>query len=284
MSQTESIAPVREEPLLIIGPSRGFARLNLKDVWEYRELLYFLIWRDIKARYRQTVLGISWAIIQPLAAMVIFSVVFGRLARLPSDGLPYPIFTYAALVPWNLFAGAVSRSGGSLLGSAGLITKVYFPRLIIPIAASLGGIVDFAVSFLILLGMMPFFGLAPTARVLTLPFFLLLALATALSVGLWLSSLHVRYRDVGFAVPFLLQIWLYASPVAYSGSLVPDRWRALYGLNPMTGVIEGFRWALLGTARPSGPLLAISVGVVLVLLLTGAVYFRSAERGFADTI
>ena len=268
----------------VIEPARGWIALNLRALWEYRELLYFLIWRDVKVRYKQTVLGAAWAIIQPLVTMVIFSVVFGQLARLPSDGLPYPIFAYTALLPWTFFASALGKSGTSLVSSAHLISKVYFPRLIIPISAAVGGAVDFAIAFVILLGMMAFYGIFPTAAVLTLPLFLLLALATALGVGLWLSALNVRYRDVGYLIPFLVQVWLYASPVAYSSSLIPERWRPLYGLNPMAGVVEGFRWALLGTDWQPGPLIAVSVGAVVVILLSGALYFRRMEETFADVV
>jgi len=278
------LAQADSAPQVVIQPSRGWGSLQLGELWEYRELLYFLIWRDIKVRYKQTVLGAAWAIIQPLVTMVVFSIVFGQLARLPSDGLPYPIFTYTALLPWTFFAGALNRSGGSVVGSAGLITKVYFPRLIVPLSAAVSGIVDFAIAFAILLGMMAFYGIVPTAAVLTLPLFLMLALATALGVGLWLSALNVRYRDVGYVIPFLVQIWLYASPVAYSSSLIPERWRPLYGLNPMAGVVEGFRWALLGTAWQPGPLIAVSVGMVVIVLLSGALYFRRMEETFADVV
>ena len=271
-------------PVIRIEPSRGWVSLKLRELWEYRELLYFFIWRDVKVRYKQTVLGAAWAIIQPLVTMVIFSVVFGQLARLPSDGLPYPIFAYTALLPWTFFASALGKSGASLVSSAHLISKVYFPRLIIPISAAVGGAVDFAIAFVILLGMMAFYGIFPTAAVLTLPLFLLLALATALGVGLWLSALNVRYRDVGYLIPFLVQVWLYASPVAYSSSLIPERWRPLYGLNPMAGVVEGFRWALLGTDWQPGPLIAVSVGAVIVILLSGALYFRRMEETFADVV
>ena len=271
-------------PMIVILPPRGWLGLNLGDLWAYRELLYFLTWRDIKVRYKQTVLGAAWAIIQPLVTMVIFSIVFGRLARLPSDGLPYPIFTYAALLPWTFFAGAVTRAGSSVVGSAGLISKVYFPRLVVPLSAVVSGVVDFAIAFVILLGMMAYYGAKPTLAVLALPLFLLLALATALGVALWLSALNVRYRDVGYVIPFLVQIWLFASPVAYSSSLVPERWRPLYGLNPMAGVVEGFRWALLGTAWKPGLLIAVSVGVVLIVLLSGALYFRRMEDTFADVV
>lgn len=275
---------VAESPPIIIRPSRGWVPLDLQEVWRYRELLYFLTWRDVKVRYKQTVLGMAWAIIQPFTAMVIFSIVFGRFAGLPSDGLPYPIFTYTALLPWNFFAGALTRSGSSVVSSTGLITKVYFPRLVIPIAAAVGGIVDFAIAFALLVGMMLFYGITPTAAMWTLPGFLLLALATALGVSLWLSALNVRYRDVGYVIPFLVQIWLFASPVAYSSSLVPERWRLLYGLNPMAGVVEGFRWSLLGKAQGPGPLLAVSATVVVAILIGGLYYFRSMEKTFADVV
>jgi lipopolysaccharide transport system permease protein len=284
MSGHRSLAAAQGVPPVIIEPSRGWVSLRLWELWAYRELLAFLVWRDLKVRYKQTILGVAWVIIQPLMTMVIFSIVFGRLARLPSDGVPYPIFTYAALLPWGFFAGALNRSSGSLVYSSALITKVYCPRLIIPLAAAAGGVVDFAIAFMILLGMMAFYGIAPTAAILTLPLFLLLALVTALGVGLWLSALNVRYRDVGHAIPFLVQIWLYATPVAYSSSLIPERWRSLYGLNPMAGVVEGFRWALLDTRWQPGPLIGFSVAVALVLLISGAFYFRRMEKAFADVV
>lgn len=279
---TESPPPT--PPVLVIKPTRGWVSLKLREVWEYRELLYFLVWRDVKVRYRQTVLGAAWAIVQPFTAMVIFSVVFGQLAKLPSDDLPYPIFTFTALLPWNLFAGALGRATQSVVGSAHLISKAYFPRLIVPIAAVLGASVDFAFAFVILLGMMLFYGVTPTPAMLTLPFFILLALAAALGVGLWFAALNVRYRDVGYIIPFLIQVWLYASPVAYSSSLVPEHWRALYGLNPMTGVIEGFRWALLGTRWAPGPVIAVSVLVVALILVSGLIYFQRMEDTFADIV
>lgn len=280
----ESAITSQRNPVVVIEPSRGWLVPKLYELWEYRELLYFLIWRDVKVRYKQTVLGVAWAIIQPLTTMVFFSIIFGRLAGLPSDGLPYPIFTYTALVPWTFFAGALSRSTTSLVSSSGLITRVYVPRLIVPIAAAAGGVVDFGIGFFILVCLMAFYGVVPTVAVLTLPFLLLLSLATALGVGLWLSALNVRYRDVSFMVPFLLQIWLYASPVAYSSSLVPERWRLLYSLNPMAGVAEGFRWALLGTGWQVGPVIGVSVGVVIVLLISGALFFRRMEKTFADVV
>lgn len=269
---------------IIIRPSRGWVPLKLADLWAYRELLYFLIWRDVKVRYKQTVLGAAWAIIQPFFTMVVFSVVFGRLAKIPSDGLPYPVFAYCALLPWQLFAHALTESGNSLVASQNLITKVYFPRLVIPLAAVLAGLVDFAIAFVVLLAMMAYYGIAPTAAVATLPLFLLLAVATALGVGLWLSALNVQYRDVRYTIPFLTQFWLFATPVAYPASLVPERWRGLFGLNPMAGVVEGFRWALLGKAEGPGALLAVSVAIVMVILVGGLYYFRRMEKIFADVV
>ncbi len=269
---------------IIIRPSRGWVPLRLGDLWEYRELLYFLVWRDIKVRYRQTVVGAAWAILQPFLTMVVFSVVFGRLARVPSDGLPYPVFAYCALLPWQFFAHAVSSSGNSLITSERLLTKIYFPRLVIPLAAVLAGLLDFAIAFLVLLGMMTYYGIAPPAAAVTLPVFVLVAVATAIGAGVWLSALNVQYRDVRYTIPFLTQFWLFATPVAYPASLVPERWRPLLGLNPMAGVVEGFRWALLGTAQAPGSLLAVSLAVVLVLLVSGLYYFRRMERTFADVV
>src|SRR5581483_716092 len=251
-------------------------------IWEYRELLLFMAWRDVKVRYRQTVLGATWAIVQPLTAMVIFSIVFGQLAKLPSDGIPYPIFTYTALLPWNLFAGALTRATSSLVGNAHLLTKVYFPRVIIPVSAMVSSVIDFGVSFVILLGMMLYYGIEPTWRLAALPFLLLLAFVAALGVGLWLSALNVRYRDVSYIIPFLIQVWLYASPVAYSSTLIPTQWRWLYGLNPLVGVIEGFRWALLGTSWQPDILVLLSVVIVMVTFVTGLLYFHRMEETFAD--
>jgi lipopolysaccharide transport system permease protein len=271
------------EPVVRIRPSRGWVALKLRDVWEYRELLYFLTWRDIKVRYKQTALGAGWAIIQPFMTMVAFSLFFGQLGKIPSDGLPYPIFAYTALLPWTFFAYALGQSSNSLVGSSNLISKIYFPRLVIPIASVLGGVVDFAIAFLILLGMMAVYGIWPTSAIIALPLLLVLALVTALGVGLWLSALNVEYRDVRYTIPFVTQFWLFATPVAYPSSLLVEPWRTLYGLNPMVGVVEGFRWALLGTAPP-GPLLGLSAAVSIALLVTGAFYFRRMERGFADVI
>ena len=271
-------------PHFSIRPSRGWISLGLKDIWKYRELLYFLVWRDMKVRYKQTVLGVAWAILQPFMTMVVFSIFFGRLAKVPSDGMPYPVFAFCALLPWQLFANALTASGNSLVANQQLITKVYFPRLIIPISAVLAGLVDFGISFLVLIGMMFYYGIVPTAAVLALPLLILLAIATALAAGLWLSALNVQYRDVRYTIPFLTQFWLFATPIAYPSSLVPEALRTLYGLNPMVGVVEGFRWALLGKTDGIGPLVIVSALVVVILLFGGLVYFRRMERTFADIV
>jgi lipopolysaccharide transport system permease protein len=267
-----------------IEPSRGWVSVKLSELWTYRELLYFLVWRDVKVRYKQTVIGIGWTILQPLTTMLIFTMIFGNFAKVPSDGVPYPVFVYTALLPWNLFAGALNRCTVSLVGNANLITKVYFPRLIVPASAVISGIIDFAIAFVFLLGMMLWFNIVPTWDAIALPIFLLLTLITALAVGLWLSALNVRYRDVGHTIPFLIQVWMFLSPVAYPASLVPEKWRLLYSLNPMAGVIEGFRWALVGKESPAFELIAISTGIVVALLLGGLVYFKRMERTFADVI
>ncbi len=282
MSEVGAIGPERDRHI-VIEPASGWQAVGLRDLWRYRELLYFLTWRDIKVRYKQTVLGAAWAVLQPLLTMVIFSIIFGQLAKLPSDGIPYPIFTFTALLPWQLFAFALTNSSNSLVGSQNLVSKVYFPRLVIPIASVLPGLVDFAISFVVLLGMMLYFQAPLTLRALALPLFLLLALCTALGVGLWLSALNVEYRDIRYVVPFMTLFWQYATPVAYSSSLIPEKWRLLYGLNPMTGVVEGFRWALLGSGD-MGAMLWVSVLIVLVLLVTGLAYFKRMEASFADVI
>ncbi len=271
-------------PVTVIRPSRGWVALKLRELWEYRELLYFLAWRDVSVRYKQTVLGAAWAIIQPFFTMIVFSIFFGRLAEIPSDGVPYPVFSYTALLPWQYFSTAMTNSSNSLVGSANLLSKVYFPRLVIPIASILPAVVDFVIAFVVLLALMLFYGIMPTWNVIWLPLFLLLALVTALGVGLWLSAMNVQYRDIRYTVPFLIQFWMFASPVAYPSSMVPERWRALYALNPMVGVIEGFRWALLGTNTAPGPLVAVSAVMALVLLVSGAFYFRRMEKTFADVV
>jgi homopolymeric O-antigen transport system permease protein len=267
-----------------IEPSRGWISLNLGELWDYRELLYFLIWRDVKVRYKQTVLGVAWAIIQPLATMIVFSLFFGRLAKIPSDGVPYPIFNLAGLVPWSLFANGLSHVTGSLVDSSNLIKKVYFPRFAVPIAALLSGLVDFVLTFVMLLGMMGYYGLFPTANIIFLPLFILLALITCLGTGLWLSALNVQYRDVRYVVPFMIQLWLFATPIIYPSSMLPEPWRTVYGVNPMAGVIEGTRWALLGTDTAPGPIIAVSSFVALTLLISGAFYFRRMEKTFADIV
>jgi lipopolysaccharide transport system permease protein len=272
------------EPTVVIEPRKSLFHLDLRAIWEYRELLYFLVWRDLKVRYKQTVIGAGWAIVQPLMTMVIFTAVFGNFAKIPSDGIPYPIFAYSALLPWNLFASSLTRGGTSVVGNSQLISKIYFPRLLLPLSGILSPIVDFAVSFVILVVMMIWFGTLPSWGVLALPLFLFLVLLTALAVGLWLSALDVRYRDVGHTIPFLVQLWMFASPVAYPVSLVPDKWRMLYSLNPMAGVIEGFRWALLGKESPDFGMIVISSIMVLALLLSGIVYFKHTERTFADVV
>lgn len=279
-----SIEGVEEVPTVLIQPIKGFFNLDLNVLWHYRELLYFLIWRDIKVRYKQTVIGAGWAIFQPLMTMVIFTIVFGNFAKIPSDGLPYPIFAYTALLPWNYFAQAISRSGISLVGNANLISKVYFPRLLVPLSAVVAPLVDFVVALVVLLGMMVWFGIVPTWHVVTIPLFLFIALVTALAVGLWLSALNVKYRDVGYIIPFLIQFWMYASPVVYSVSLVPKKWRLFYSLNPMAGVIEGFRWALLKQESPDLGVMLISAVMIIALLLGGIAYFARTEQTFADIV
>ena len=271
-------------PVIYIKRSRGLVSLRLGELWQYRELLYFLIWRDVKVRYKQTALGIAWAVVQPFFTMVVFSLFFGRLAKVPSDGVPYPLFAYCALVPWGFFANGLNMGSNSLVESANLIRKVYLPRLAIPIATVLAGGVDFLVSFLLLIGMMVYYGRVPGIEAAWLPLLLLLGLVTALGVSLWLSALNVQYRDVRYTIPFLTQIWMFGTPIAYPSSLVPEAWRPFYGLNPMVGVVEGFRWALLGTATRPGAMLIVSSLAALVLLVTGAMYFRSTEKTFADVV
>ena len=271
-------------PVTVVRPSRGWLSVNLRELWQYRELIGFFIWRDIKVRYKQTLLGAAWAIIQPVFTMVVFSLFFGKLAKVPSDNVPYPIFSYAALLPWQLFAKALNDASRSLVGGRNMLTKVYFPRLILPLASLLGGLVDFAIAFLVLLGMMWYYRVPLTPQVWTVLLFLPLALLTALGVGLWLAALNVLYRDVGYALPFLPQAGMFITPIAYSSTLVPEKWRLVYALNPMAGVVNGFRWALLDT--PTGPdaSMAVSVAVALVVLVSGVFFFRRMERMFADVV
>jgi lipopolysaccharide transport system permease protein len=283
MELVERLQLVDEEEI-VIEPSRGWIDLNIRDLWRYRELLYFLTWRDIKVRYKQTVLGAAWAVLQPLLTMLVFSVIFGYLARLPSDGIPYPVFTYTALLPWQLFAYALNQSSTSLVNDQNLITKIYFPRLVIPISSVIAGVVDFAIAFVVMIGLLLVYRIPLTIRILTLPLLVAFAVMTALGVGLWLSALNVKYRDVRYTLPFLTQVWLYATPIAYSSGLIPEKWRALYSLNPMTGVVEGFRWALLGRESAVGAMILVSSGVVVILFIGGLVYFKRMEDSFADVI
>jgi len=279
-----SPATTAPPPIIRLEPTKGWVKLGLGELVSHRELLYFLIWRDVKVRYKQTALGAVWAVIQPLMTMLIFSLFFGRLARMPSDGIPYPMFSYAALVPWTFFANAISQSSNSLVGSANLITKVYFPRMLMPIASVLAGLIDFALSFAFVIGMVVFYGIRPNVHILFLPLFLLLAILNALGVGLWLSALNVNFRDVRHSVPFIVQFWMFATPIAYPSSLLHEPWHTLYGLNPMAGVVEGFRWSLLGTHTAPGLIVVFSTAVALLLVGTGLIYFRRMERTFADYV
>jgi len=271
-------------PVLRITPPARWWEIPFNELWEHRELLYFFVWRDIKIRYKQTAIGAAWAILQPLLTMIVFTLFFGRLAHIPSEGLPYPIFYYSALLPWMYFAASLQNATNTIVENQRVITKVYFPRLALPLSSVLSGLVDFGVSFLMFVAMMIYFGLRPSAAILWLPAFLLLALLTALGVGLWLSALNAIYRDVRYVVPFLVQFWMFASPVAYPSSLVPERWRWVYGLNPMAGVIEGFRWSLSGNGQPPGRLILVSSGVVLIVLLSGVAYFQKMETTIADVV
>jgi lipopolysaccharide transport system permease protein len=271
-------------PKLVLKPRTGWQTLDLGALWRYRELLWFLAWRDIKIRYKQTVLGAGWAVIQPLFTMIVFWIFFGRLAGIQSDGSPYPVFVLCALVPWQLFAYALTQSSNSVVAEQRLITKVYFPRLIIPLASVLSGLVDFLIALGLLVVFMACYEVYPGWAILTVPLFGLLAVATALAVGLWLSALTVQYRDFRYTLPFLTQVWMFASPVAYPSSLVPEEWRAWYGLNPMAGIIEGFRWAMLGRIECPWAMLGVSVLTVSILLVGGLFYFRRMERSFADVV
>ena len=271
-------------PTVVIEPSKGLLDLDLKGLWDYRELLFFLAWRDMKARYAQSIVGIGWAILQPLLVMGLFTLIMSRWANIPSDGLPYPVFALAALLPWGYFAKSVERSSVSVVSEAGLVQKVYFPRLIIPIAATIGGLVDFCIAFVLLLGVMAWYHILPSWRMLTLPFWIGMTLVTALAVSLWLTALHVRYRDVGATIPLFIQLWMFASPIVYPVSMVPEKWRVLYGMNPMVGVIEGFRWAVLGKSSPDLLAITISGTMVALLFLGGVIFFKHMEQSFADVI
>lgn len=276
--------PSRGGTLQVLEPSRGWVALRLREVWEYRGLVYFLVWRDLKVRYKQTALGAAWAVLRPFTTMVVFSVFFGRLAGIPSDDLPYPIFAYAALVPWTLFADGFSQAATSLVSSAQLVRKVYFPRLVLPLSAVLASLADFALAFLVLLAMMLAYGVVPTAHTAWLPALLLLALVTSLGLGLWLAAINVRFRDVRHVVPYLRQILLFVTPIAYPASLLDEPWRTLYGVNPMAGVVEGFRWALLDTDTAPGGMILVSAAAAVVMLITGAYFFRRTERQVADLV
>jgi lipopolysaccharide transport system permease protein len=278
MTQAPSTHSIR------IQPSKGWVSLRLGELWTYHELIYFLTWRDIKVRYKQTALGAAWAILQPFFTMLVFSLFFGKLAGMKSDGVPYPIFAFTALVPWTFFAYGLAQASNSIVGSENLIKKVYFPRLIIPLSTVLSGAVDFALAFVVLLGMMLYYGLLPTTQVLWVPLFVLLTVVTSLGVGLWLSALNVQFRDVRYVIPFLTQFWMFATPIAYPSSLLHEPWRTIYGLNPMVGVVEGFRWALLGSGSAPGPMILVSSLAAVAILLGGAFYFRRMEKNFADIV
>jgi lipopolysaccharide transport system permease protein len=283
-SASNGLKSKNDPQVVFIKPSKSWVSLNLRSLWEYRELLYFLTWRDIKVRYKQTVLGAAWAILQPLTTMLIFSLFFGRLVKVPSDGIPYPLFAFAALVPWTFFANGLNQSSNSLVSSANLLKKVYFPRLTIPVATVLAGVVDFVLAFVVLLALMAFYRVVPTINIIWTPLLLALAFVTSLGVGLWMSALNVKYRDVRYIVPFLVQIWLFATPVAYPSSLLSEPWRTVYGLNPMVGVVEGFRWALLGANTAPSLMVLASAFASLLILVTGAYYFRHMEKTFADVV
>jgi lipopolysaccharide transport system permease protein len=284
MSTAQAPMPPADIPVIDITPPRGWLELDLRELWQFRELVYFFVWRDIKVRYKQTVIGVAWAVLQPLMTMLVFSLFFGRLAKIPSGGLPYPIFYFSALLPWTYFSGALLNATNSVIENQRIITKVYFPRLVLPLSAVSPGLLDFAVGLVVFLAMMALYHRAPGRPMLLFPAFLLLAVATALGVGLWLSALNAIYRDVRYVVPFLVQFWMFASPVAYASSLVPEKWRWLYGLNPMAGVIEGFRWALTGKGQPPNLMLAASTGAVIVVLIGGLYFFRKMESTIADVV
>ncbi|HEX7102460.1 MAG TPA: ABC transporter permease [Nitrolancea sp.] len=281
---SDEMTTTRPSEITIIEPSSGWRAINLRELWRFRELLYFLTWRDVKVRYKQTAIGVVWAVLQPFLTMVIFSVLFGRLAKIGSDNIPYPVFSYSGLLPWTFFASAINLAGLSLVANANMIAKIYFPRLLMPAAAVLAATLDFCIAFIVLLVMMLYYGITPGLATFTLPLFLALAVITALGISLWLAALNVKYRDIRYVIPFLTQVWLFLTPVLYPSSMIPDKWRLVYGINPMSGVVEGFRWSLLGTEKAPGAMILVSVGVVIVLFVGGLFYFRRMEREFADVI
>ncbi|MGB3209607.1 MAG: ABC transporter permease [Desulforhopalus sp.] len=285
-TNNEHANPEPIEPLVMhrIEATKGWVPVDLQEMKLFRELLYFLTWRDIKIRYRQTIMGMSWAVMQPFFTMVVFSIFFGKLAKMPSDNIPYPLFCYSALLPWTLFANGVTKSANSLVGNAHLVKKVYFPRLFIPLSTALSGLVDFALAFIILIGMVFYFGMVPTAHIIWLPFFTLSAMFASIGVGLILSALNVQFRDVRYIVPFFVQLWMFLTPVVYPTSLLSEKWQLLYSLNPMVGVVDGFRWALLGVGSAPGPRILISLSVTFIMLTVGVFYFRRMERTFADVV
>lgn len=282
MSEQTTLA--RNTEITIIQPPQGWVRIGLKELWRYRELVFYLVWRDIKVRYKQTFLGAAWAVIQPFMTMIVFAIFFGELAGIPTDDIPYPIFSYTALLPWQLLETGINKSGNSLVAGRNLLTKVYFPRLAIPLAPVVASLVDFLLAFTVLIGMMFYYGYSPTRAIWTLPLFLLLTMATALGAGLWLSAMNVKYRDVGYIIGFISRMWFFLTPITYAASIVPERFQLLYSLNPMVGVVEGFRWALLGVGDPPSLLIGVAVGIALVMLVSGAFYFRRMERTFADVV
>lgn len=285
MTQAEpSDTALEKAPELIIKPVNGWRAIDFRELWAYRELLYFLVWREIKVRYKQTILGAAWAIIQPFFTMVVFSVFFGTLAGVPSDGIPYPIFTYSALLPWQMFENGIRKAAASLVSGRNLLTKVYFPRITVPLAPILASFVDFMLAFVVLIGMMFFYSMRPTQALWTLPLFLLLTLITAIGVSLWTAALNVAYRDVGYLIPFILRVWFFITPITYASSIVPEQYQFLYSLNPMVGVVEGFRWAMLGVGDPPSSMFIGSIVISIVLMITGAMYFRRMERTFADVV
>jgi lipopolysaccharide transport system permease protein len=284
IAMAKSMELAYQPETIYIKPSTGLTALNLRDLWVYRELVYFMVWRDIKVRYKQTILGAAWAVIQPVLTMLVFNFIFGSIAKVPTDGIPYPIFSYTALLPWGLFVAALNNASRSLTSNTSMVQKIYFPRLVLPLASVLGGLVDFAIAFLILIVMMIYYKVTPTAAIWTLPLFILLTIVAALGVALWLSAINVQYRDVNYVLPFLTQFWLFLTPVAYSAKVISDKWQFVYSLNPMAGVVNGFRWALLGTNTGPGLYMAVSVCIALIFLISGLFYFRSMERTFADLI